>query len=257
MKIEWAKRISDIAFLEDAETSGFEHLHAVSDLSADSREEMLLLQKERFLKGGIPFSVCDLPLPREVQFTQKGFNLYVWAEFLKKRLSVLTGLGCKIITLSNGRARLLPVEGSTQGLKEQMLQFLFILCEIAEPLGIMILVEPLSPRRTNFLNSLSEVEEFINLVDRGNIYSLVSLRELQDTNFPLSGLEEYAPSIKHIQLENPLIQEARRRAPRPDDGYDYRPLFEVLKRINYSGLISLPEDSDAESLLFCRGLAAV
>jgi hypothetical protein len=91
-----------------------------------------------------------VPLPAEVRVTQRGFNLYVWMEHMKKALQRLAGLGCRQLVWSNGRARILPDEGELPILKEQALQFLFLLCELAGNFDMTVLVEPLRPRRTNF-----------------------------------------------------------------------------------------------------------
>jgi hypothetical protein len=47
-----------------------------------------------------------------------------------------------------GRARVLPGEGELATLQEQLLQFLYMLCEVAAGSGLSVLVEPLDPRRT-------------------------------------------------------------------------------------------------------------
>ncbi len=54
-----------------------------------------------------------------------------------------------------------------------------MLCEAAGPLGITVLVEPLGPRRTNFLNSMKDIAEFLPRVGKDNLSSMVSLRELE------------------------------------------------------------------------------
>ena len=138
----------------------------------------------------------------------------------------MADLGCRKLAWSDGRARVLPVEGEVAGLKEQALQFLFMLCEAAEAFGITVLVEPLGPRRTNFLNSMKEIGEFLPRVGKDNLSSMVSLRELEAIGLAPRDLAEHRGLIGHVQCSRTRgPPTGTRRCPRPDDGADYRPFL--------------------------------
>jgi hypothetical protein len=83
---------------------------------------------------------------------------------------------------------------------------------------------------------------------------MISLRELEPIGLAPADLAGYKTLIGHVQLENPRYVEGPRTCPRPNDGSDYGPFLQALKGIGYSGGICLPEDSDAASLAYCRGL---
>jgi hypothetical protein len=117
-----------------------------------------------------------------------------------------------------------------------------------------VLVEPLGPRRTNFLNSMKETRDFLSRVREENLSCLISLRELEKIGLSLSGLSDYQQLIDHVQLDNPRSYDGARICPRPNDGYPYGPFLRVLKDLGYSADISLPEDADAGGLEYCRAL---
>ena len=175
-------------------------------------------------------------------------------EHLKRSVQRLADLGCRKLLWSDGRARVLPEEGELSGLKEQVLQFLFLLGEVAERHGMTVLVEPLGPRRTNFLNSMGEVGEFLPRVRRENLSSMISLRELEPIGLPPERLADHRHLIRYVQLENPQAREGARVCPRPSDGFDYRPFLRALKGMGYDGEIGLPGDADAAGLAYCREL---
>jgi hypothetical protein len=157
MGVQWGRMVTDLSQADRAAADGFDFAQAAPDLVPGLDGSEVTRQKERLRGGGLPFAVCVVPLPADVRVTQRGFNLYVWTEHVKHALRRMADLGCQKIVWSDGRARVLPVEGEVAGLKEQVLQFLFMLCEAAGSLGISVLVEPLGPRRTNFLNSMKEI----------------------------------------------------------------------------------------------------
>ncbi len=254
MDVQWGRTVTDLAQVDQAAADGFEFVQADGGLVPGLDDEQVLRWRERIRGGGPPPSVCGMPLPADVRVTQQGFNLYVWTEHAKRSLRRMADLGCRKIVWSDGRARVLPEEGEVAGLKEQMLQFLFMLCEAAGALGITVLVEPLGPRRTNFLNTIEEAAEFLQRVGKDNLSCAISLRELEPIGLTLEGLRDKGRLIGHVHLENPGAPGGARLCPRPNDGQDYRPFLGALKGMGYSGSVSLPGDADAAGLEYCRRL---
>jgi len=254
MNIRWGKMITDLSDVERASADGFDQVQPMVRYFMGLNDEQYALAGEHFQQSGLGPEICSSPLPAEVVVAQAGFNIYVWTEYLKKAVQRVAGLGCKKIVWSDGRARALPLEGDKSEVKSQVLQFLYMLCEIADNFGITILVEPLGPRRTNFLNSMDELIDVLPLVGKENCSVLISLRELAEIGLDVNNLNTYTPYISHVQMENPLEQRGPRRSPRPGDGFDYRPFLRGLHLISYDGVITLPEDADHISLQYCRGL---
>jgi sugar phosphate isomerase/epimerase len=254
MAVRWGKIVTDSDQADRAAAEGFDFVQPVGELLAGWGDEEFRRQRARIAEGAAAFEVCAVPLPSKVRVTQKGFNLYVWAEHLKRVFPGIAGLGCRKLVWSDGPARVLPVEGEVSGLKEQVLQFLFMLCDFAHSFGITVLVEPLGPRRTNFLNTMEEVADLLPRVGKENLSSLISLRELESIELSLSDFGRYRNLIDHVHIESPRVSGAERVSPRPDDGYDYRPFFQALKSMGYSETVSLPERADAVALGYCRRL---
>ncbi len=252
MGILWGKIVTELSHVAGAAAEGFDFVQPAGGLVAGMSGDQFRLEKSRVAAGGLPFTACSVPLPSDARVTEKGFNLYAWIEHLKETTRRMAELGCGKLLWSDGRARVLPVEGELTDLKEQAMQFLFMLSEVAASFRIDVLVEPLGPRRTNFLNSMSEVGELLARIGKTNLSSMISLRELEPIGLPLDRLGDHRLMIRHVQLENPRSQEGARACPRSSDGYDYRPFFRALKDIGYGGDIGLPGDADADGLAYCR-----
>jgi sugar phosphate isomerase/epimerase len=256
MGILWGKMVADLSLVQRAASDGFDFIQPVKELSSSLAENQAVHKQARVLSEELPFRACAVPLPPGVRVTQKGFNIYVWMEHLKSAMQRLAELGCRKLIWSDGGARLLPVEGATAWSEEQALQFLYMLCGAAADFDISVLVEPLGPRRTNFLNTMRDSAGFLSRVGKQNLACAISLRELERIGLSLSALGDYRQLIDHVHLDNPGSYEGEPVCPRPTDGYDYRPFVEALRGAGYSSDISLPADADAEGVAYCRGLWA-
>ena len=254
MSIRWARQVENLRDITVAAKAGFQSVQ----LPVDGMVELSTADFERFRQElgalGLSVEVCSNLLPREVVVTESGFNVYVWAQYLRRAFARVRDLGVARIAWNNGRARVLPSEEHEVAIREQVMQFLYITCEIAEPMGITVLVEPLSPRRTNYLNTMEEVDTLIGSVGSDNLSAMVSLRDLANIDLPLQDFHRWKHRIAHVQMENPLADEATRTAPAPDDGYDYGPFLKALAEIRYEGIVTLPDESRPETLQYCMDL---
>lgn len=247
MSIRWGKMINSLSEAETAENAGFDCIQPTIGF-------LMSLDTADLKNLRIKAEICSSPLPSDASVTQRGFNIYAWTEYLKKALFRAAESGCKRIAWNDGRSRVLPLEGDLSGEKEQVLQFLYLLCEISGKFDIEVLIEPLGERRTNFLNSMEEVKDFLPLVGKKNLSSMISLRELQYIGLNVSDISRYSSLITHVQMENPLLSGKNRISPKTDDTYDYLPFMSALREMEYSGVITLPDDADERTLIYCRKL---
>ena len=256
MTIRWARAVSHLSELPVVADAGFDAAElpvgTVMELSAGEFER----ERTALDRSGLVFEVFSAPLPAGATVTEPGFNIYVWSVYLKRTFERVAEVGCRRIVWSDGKGRLLPVEGGVDAAKRQVLQFLYVISDLARAHGIDVLVEPLDPRRTNFLNTITELGEFLARAGRANISGAISLRDLDAVGLSPSSIERHAHLISHVYIENPETSLRARHAPRPGDEHAYDEFLASLSRIGYSGCITLPSDADEESLGYCRSLLA-
>ena len=254
MGVKWGRAVSTLDAVISVSEDGFDVAELAVELLMGPSDDAFRERARELEATGLGFDVFNTLLPGRVQVTEQGFNIYVWSEYLKRALERVAALGGRKIVWSSGRARLLPIEGEVAAAKRQALQFLFMVSELAESHDIQILVEPLDPRRTNFLNTVAEVAEFLDLAGASNLSAAISLRDLEAIGLGHTEFSRYRDLISHVYLENPSVAAGPRAAPGSGDGYDYSSFFTDLKEIGYSGTITLPESADASNLSFCRDL---
>jgi D-psicose/D-tagatose/L-ribulose 3-epimerase len=252
MSIRWAIRLRSLSELGPARAAGFTTVQlpveAVMDIEEAGVGEFL-----RTSGAGLSFEVFEAPLPREVQVTEPGFNIYHWTEYLRQALARLSVLGCTTLVWGDGKARLMPVEGELATSRERFYQFMFLLCDNAARFGITVCLQPLGTKRTNFINSLDEALDSLAMVDKPNLGVAIGVRDAAEMKLALPELARHAASIRHVHVENPAVSGSL-APPAQDDQYDYRAFFSALKAEGYAGIISLAPGSDAGTLAYCTRL---
>lgn len=123
--------------------------------------------------------------------------------------------------------------------------------------GILLVVEPLGPANSNYLNTLPEVQDFLTKVDHPNCSSMCDLRHMHKTGEALSNISAYRDIVKHAHIDYPRGME--RYFPASDDGYDYRPYFDALHQANYDKILTVEatavrKDFSSEAAACCAFL---
>ena len=201
----------------------------------------------------IPSGARILPIKEPLFFTCN-YDRKVLEPYLKSTCRKSGILGVKKILFGNGKARWLVDDNS---IKEEavFIDFLRMLCDIAGENGQEVLIEPLGPKYSNYINTLPEAARIIDAADMPNLFAMADLRHFVWSKEPFEDVALYRQIVHHIHIDYPLSFPAR-NYPNIQDSYDYGPFFDQLQ--NYSGTLTveadIPEDwlsaaQDARDLL--------
>ncbi len=235
-------RLSCFGFLKD--------LDAIAAAGYDCAEmhirEIMALDDSGFRQGrailkscGIPAEVFDNPIPLDSRVADPSFDLKYYRDFLEKAADRTAEMGARYFVFGNGKARSLPTEGDIAGAEAKFDEFFAMLLGIAGARNITVLIEPLGKKLSNIVNNLPEAVAFMKKFGVPNLKTFIDYRYMVELGRPLSDIVEYEPYIKHVHIDNPLTVFPERLVPRLDDGFDYAPFLETLKRIAYKEIISI------------------
>ena len=185
----------------------------------------------------IPNGARILPIT-EPTFFVPGFKVSSLEAYVRSSCEKNAKVGIKNILFGNGKARWLIDEDSIK--KEQVfVDFIRMLCDVAGENGQRILIEPLGPKYSNYMNTVPEAARVIDLADRGNLFVMADLRHFVWSGEPFDDVVKYRDIVKHIHVDFPLSW-PERRWPRVGDGYNYRPFLDQLK--DYDGTLTIEAD---------------
>lgn len=152
---------------------------------------------------------------------------------MEKALYRLKEVGADTVVFGSGAARSIPVEFPREKAERQIVDFLNIVADFAENLGITIVIEPLNKKESNIINSIPEAVEFAEKVNRKSIQVLADFYHMDEENETLSNIVAYKDYLQHIHLAD-----TDRLAPGTGN-YPYQKFTQCLKRATYNGNVSI------------------
>lgn len=166
-------------------------------------------------------------------------------------------LGIDTIGFGSPLSRSIPTGFSNEQAMEQLVDFIEMLCQKAEPYGIKVLLEPLSKIETNFVNSIDEALRFLELINSNNKGLLIDYYHFSLENEDINRLDnEVAKHLFHVH-----IAESKNRSYLIKSNISlYKQFINKLKYIGYYGKISVEanysnyEQDASLSLAILRGI---
>ena len=235
MRIGVCADIEKATIIKERGIEGIDYIEEnMSRLLALTDAEFEAVVRE-YEKLGIPVYSFNVFFGKEVELYSDEF-LGGLEEYGRKAFSRAKALGGSICVIGSGKARNIPEGTSREAAEERFADILSILGRLAEDYGIKLAVEPLNRGETNFINTVSEAAAIARRVGRKNVGSIVDFYHFSVENESEESLFESGDQIIHAHFAMP---KTRKALPREEDIATLAHWAELLRRINYSGAISV------------------
>lgn len=198
---------------------------------------------EKVQKAGFPVLTGSRALPvAEPWFFTEHFRAAEYEPYLKHacRRAGAGMLGMKKVILGNGKARWLPDETGIQK-EDRFIDFMKMFAETAGEQGLEVILEPLGPIYSNYINTLPEAVRVIQKIQMPNLFTMADLRHMVWSKESFEDLSACAEYVHHIHIDYPLSY-PQRPFPGPEDDYDYTEFLDALVRSGYQGTLTVEAD---------------
>jgi sugar phosphate isomerase/epimerase len=189
----------------------------------------------RVRKCPLPVPAANMLVPGKLKITGPAVDPAQLKTYLQQVLSRADQTNTRTLVFGSAGARNLPDGFDRAQARQQILDFLSIAAPIAAAHNITLVVEPLNRGESNIINSVAEAMEYVGAVNHPNIQCLLDTYHFWLENEPLANVENAIKSIRHVHLAD----KDGRVAPGLSGSSDYKPVFAILKRHHYAGLISV------------------
>lgn len=121
-------------------------------------------------------------------------------DYVRLGFERVSQLGTKVVVIGSSAARSIPEGMKKEAAEAQFSRVLTICADVAAEYGITVTVEPLNPKETNFINTLSDSLELIEKIGHPNILAMNDFYHSAMQNEPLSTLDRAGKRLVHIHI---------------------------------------------------------
>lgn len=231
MKFGYCADIEQADILQDA---GYDFIECtVVSLIPEESDEKFAEVLKKYQESNLPVEAFNVLLPGDLKVTGEAVDEERIERYMKKALHRVKQIGADIVVFGSGAARSFSEEFPREKAKDQIIRFLHIAADYAEPLGITIVIEPLNKKESNIINSVPEAVEFAEKVNRKPIQVLADFYHMDEENEPLGNIVSSKKHLKHIH-----VADTGRFSPGTGN-YPYEEFVNQVKQAGYNGRISI------------------
>jgi D-psicose/D-tagatose/L-ribulose 3-epimerase len=226
--------------LETAKAAGFDYVELGTTEIAGLSDAEFEAAVKQVKQVGMPTPNANLFLPASLRLTgPDAASPEEQMAYVRKALTRLNRLGVLILCFGSGGARRVPEGFSKDEAFAQLVAFGKRIAPEAQAHGITIVIEPLRRQETNIINTTAEGLALVKAIGHPNFELLIDFFHLASEKEDPAIIVEAREHLRHLHMANPQ----GRIFPQQWDEYDYAPFFANLRRIGYTGGISIEASS--------------
>lgn len=167
------------------------------------------------------------------------------AEYTESALSLVAPLGAKLCVLGSGGSRRTPKGYDIDRAYDEFSALCSeIIAPICEKYGKILVIEPLNRDECNIVNTVADAARVVKAINKPSVKALADYFHVLKNGEDVSEISQYGDILVHAHISS-----IERKIPMPCDGTDYKPFFDVLRKMGYSAEnISIealfPDDGD-------------
>jgi sugar phosphate isomerase/epimerase len=186
-------------------------------------------------KCPLPIPAANRLVPAELKVVGPDADFRTLEKYVTDVVERAGAAGMRILVFGSGPARTVPGGFDRERARQQIISF----CKMAAPIcanrDITLVAEPMNRGESNIINSVREAMTYVRAVNHPGFQCLVDTYHSWLENEPIEEIKQAMPWIRHVHISD--VQD--RQAPGETGKNDYRPLFALLRRRHYDGLITV------------------
>jgi len=209
---------------------------ATGDFLVPDQDDETFAEKLALIKNLKPpvMAVNSFIRPRHLKCVGPDANhdqVMEWAETVFRRAGQA---GIRFVVFGSSGTRRVPEGWPLDRARAQFVEVLKRMGPAAQTHNVVVVVEQLQPSECNFLNHIRDAAEIVRAAGHPNVRLLADLYHMRRAGDTPADLRAAADVLVHVE-----IAVLRDRTIPGTDGDDFRPFFNVLREIGYSGLITV------------------
>lgn len=158
------------------------------------------------------------------------------AAYFDHALSRAAELGAQIVVIGSGGARAIPDGYDRETATEQFCRVLCVCGDVAKRYGIRVVIEPLGPTETNFINTVAEGKAVVRRVAHDSVGCLVDFYHTYRSDESMDAVRETDAPVWHAHIARANDD---RGVPLAEDAEQVKAWAAALKASGYDARLSV------------------
>ncbi len=218
-----------------AKSLGLDYVEVPALVVAAMSDEEFNALEMKLADVGIPAEASCRLLPGDIKIVGPEFDKDKLVSYCTGLMPRLARLGTKVVVLGSGHCRRIPDGYSKDAAEKDFCDAAEIISKTAEEFAITVVVEPLSPAETNFINTLSDGAEIVRRVDMPAFRLLADYYHMAQSGDPIEEFTRNAEYIEHIHIAHPVSRELIL----PEDHADFELFAAAVRESGYTRRVSV------------------
>lgn len=205
----------------------------VVSLRPEESDEAVSELLQQFSDSPLPVEVFNVMLPGDLKVVGEEVDEERIRRYIDKAMERVKRVGGQTVVFGSGRSRRLPDGFARERGEEQLVRYLNLVADAADPLGLTIAIEPLNTGECNMITSVPEAARYAAWVNRPSIKVLADFYHMAVENEPLEHIVEQRGLLRHVH-----VADDGRLAPGTGQ-YPYDAFADCIQRAGYDDRISI------------------
>jgi len=158
---------------------------------------------EKVIAQNVKIKICNSFIPSEYKIVEDTPELWAWVE---KSLYRMEKLSTEIVVFGSGGARRIPDTMTYEAGFEKNKNFLIRCNELAKKHNIIIAIEPLNHKETNFILEVGSAYKIAKELNLSNIKILADIFHMYVEKEDFSVFNDTVGEIVHTHINNPITR---------------------------------------------------
>ncbi|MCL4535361.1 MAG: sugar phosphate isomerase/epimerase [Bacteroidetes bacterium] len=191
--------------------------------------------RERILASGLKAEALNKFIPKGIMLVGPDPDTARARRYVEVAVARAAEIGTEVIVWGSPHARQVPEGFSKERALDQLAEIGAFMGQQAEKYGQVIVIEPLDAATTNTIWTVKDGYELALRVNHKCVKTMADIYQMRMNDEPLEGMMVAGNYLAHVHVSDP----DRQSPGNPEYLGFYREAFEILKKMNYQGKVSI------------------
>lgn len=216
---------TDMPYAAGVKEAGFDYIELKTYDVALAPEREFEEWKALLKELELPCEAVNFFYPPSLRMVGPDIDRKQIFEYIDRALERAGRMGARMITVGSSKSRMIPEGFPVERAREQFVEQLYRMGELAAPQGITVAIEPIRPSSTNFINTIGQAAQLCGMTGHDSVKVMADYYQMHGAGDGVEEVIRYGELIRHLHT----IELERKCYPQNAEDEGQRRLFAAYR----------------------------